>query len=266
MQRVLWRFIVLALITLLVLSLAPSRSTADEILVAAAASLTDVMKETAQAYSAARKHRIVFTFGASNFLARQIAAGAPADIFFSADTAQMDFLAKAGRLEPGTRKNLLSNRLVLIARKDARLSLEAPRDLLRPEVKRIALADPAAVPAGVYAKSYLSGEGLWEPLRSKIIPVLDVRATLAAVESGSVDAGIVYKTDAAISSGVRIVFPVSIEKGPNIAYPIALIKDSKNKATARDFLAHLSGPQGKAIFTKHGFVVLDEPRHPAGAP
>lgn len=257
MQGVRLQFIVLGLITLFVLPLTPSRSRADEILVAAAASLTDVLREIAQSYQTGHKHKVGFTFGASNFLVRQIDAGAPADIFFSADAAQMDFLEKTGRLEPGTRKNLLSNQLVVIARKDAQLSVASPRDLLKAEVKRIALADPAAVPVGVYAKKYLSDEGLWEKLRSKTIPVLDARATLAAVESGNVEAGFVYKTDAAISGKVRIVFYVPVEKGPKITYPVAIIKDSKKKSAARDFAGYLSSSAGNAIFKKYGFVALD---------
>ena len=230
---------------------------ADEILVSAAASLTDVLKEIGKAYHAKSNHKILLTLGPSNFLARQIDEGAPVDIFFSADLAQMDILEKNGRLEPGTRKNLLSNQLVMIVPSDSRLAIATPKDLLKPEVKRIALADPAAVPVGVYTSKYLTDEGLWDELKTKVIPVLDVRATLASVESGNVEAGFVYKTDAAISKKVKIVFEVPIEKGPKITYPITIVKESKKKDAARDFLSYLLTPAGKSIFKKYGFVVLD---------
>lgn len=235
----------------------PDSVRADEILVSAAASLTDVLKEIGKAYQAKSNHKILLTLGPSNFLARQIDEGAPVDVFFSADSAQMDILEKNGRLEPGTRKNLLSNQLVMIVPSDSRLAIATPKDLLKPEVKRIALADPATVPVGVYTSKYLADEGLWDKLKTKVIPVLDVRATLASVESANVEAGFVYKTDAAISKKVKIVFEVPIEKGPKITYPIAIVKESKKKDTARDFLSYLLTPAGKSIFKKYGFVVLD---------
>ena len=257
MQPVRLRGVVLAVITLAFSSFAPSRAHADAILVAAAASLTDVLKELAQSYEAKSTHKLFLNLGPSNFLARQIDEGAPSDIFISADTAQMDFLDGKGRLEPGTRKNLLSNQLVLIMRHDSPLAITSPKDLLKTEVKKIALADPNAVPVGVYTRNYLAGEALWDKVRLKIVPVLDVRATLAAVESGNVEAGFVYKTDAAISKAVKVVFSVPLDKGPKITYPIAIIKDSKKKEAARDVINYLLSPTGKSILKKYGFVVFD---------
>ena len=229
----------------------------DEILVAAAASLTDVLKELSAAYQSKSKNTVNFNFGPSSTLARQIEEGAPADVFFSADLAQMDNLNKKGRLEPGMRKNLLSNQLVIIVPADSKLAIGSPKDLLKPEVKRIALAEPSSVPVGVYSSKYLSDEGLWEKVKPKVVPVLDVRATLASVESGNVEAGFVYKTDAAISKKVKIVFEVPIDKGPKIVYPVAIVKESKRKDTARDFLNYVQIPASKELFKKYGFVVLD---------
>lgn len=249
--------VVFAFTTLFFFPLAPSRVLADEILIAAAASLVDALKELAQNYEAKSMHRLVLNLGPSNFLARQIDEGAPSDIFLSADTAQMDFLDGKGRLEPGTRRNLISNQLVVIVRYDSPLAITSPKDLLKAEVKKIALADPGAVPVGVYTRSYLVGEALWEKVKPKIVPVLDVRATLAAVESGNVEAGFVYKTDAAISKIVRVVFPVPLDKGPKITYPIAIVKHSKKKDAARDFINYVLHPAGISIFKKHGFIVLD---------
>ncbi|HEV8721889.1 MAG TPA: molybdate ABC transporter substrate-binding protein [Candidatus Binatia bacterium] len=241
---------------LLVLTCTHALARADEILVSAAASLTDALKDLGKAYQAKGKHTILLTLGPSNFLARQIDEGAPADIFFSADLAQMDLLDKNGRLEPGTRKNLLSNQLVVIVPANSKLSIASPKDLLKPEFKKIALADPAAVPVGVYTSKYLADEGLWDKVKPKIVPVLDVRATLASVESGNVEAGFVYKTEAAISQNVKTVFEVPLEKGPKITYPLAIVRESKKKEAARDFMNYVLGPAGKAAFKKYGFVVL----------
>ncbi len=244
------------LLALFLLS-AQATARADEILVSAAASLTDALKDIDRAYQLKGRHKILLTLGPSNFLARQIDEGAPVDIFFSADLAQMDLLDKDGRLEPGTRKNLLSNQLVIVVPKDSKLAITAPKDLLKPEVKKIALADPAAVPVGVYTSKYLTDESLWDKVQSKIVPVQDVRATLASVESGNVEAGFVYKTDAVISNKVRIAYEVPIEKGPKITYPVAIVKESKKKDGARDFMNFLLSPASKAMFKKFGFLVID---------
>ena len=230
---------------------------ADEILVSAAASLTDVLKEISTSYQGKSKHTLTFNFGPSSGLARQIEEGAPADIFFSADLPQMDALDKKNLLEPGTRKNLLSNQLVIIVPADSKLAIASPKDLLKSDVKKIALAEPGSVPVGVYSSKYLTEEGLWDQVKTKIVPVQDVRATLASVESGNVEAGFVYKTDAAISKKVKIVYEVPIENGPKIIYPVAIVKESKHKAAARDFVSYLQSAAAKDAFKKYGFVVLD---------
>ncbi|MEX0804699.1 MAG: molybdate ABC transporter substrate-binding protein [Candidatus Binatia bacterium] len=230
---------------------------ADKILVSAAASLTDVLKEISGGYQLKSKHTVKFNFGPSSGLARQIDEGAPADLFFSADLRQMDTLDKNGRLEPGTRKNLLSNQLVIIVPADSKLAISSPKDLLKVDIKRIALAEPSSVPVGVYSSKYLANEDMWDQVKPKVVPVQDVRATLAAVESGNVEAGFVYKTDAAISKKVKIVYEVPIDKGPKITYPVAIVKESKRKDTARDFMNYVQSPAAKNAFKKYGFVVLD---------
>lgn len=229
---------------------------ADEILVSAAASLQDVLTEISTAYRVTSKHTLKFNFGSSSALARQIEQGAPVDIFFSADVPQMNALDQNRRLEPGTRKTLLSNQLVMIVAADSKLALSSPADLLKAEIKRIALAEPSSVPAGVYTRSYLAAEGLWDEVKSKVVPVQDVRATLASVASGNVEAGFVYKTDVAVSKKVKIVFAVPVDKGPKIAYPAAIVRESKRKEAARDFLGYLQSPAAKETFKKYGFVVL----------
>ncbi len=242
---------------LLLFSTPPSAARADEILVSAAASLTDALQPIGAGYQAKAGHTVKFNFGPSSGLARQIEEGAPADIFFSADLAQMDALEKKKLLEPGTRKNLLSNQLVIIVPADSQIAIHSPKDLLKPEVKKIALAEPSSVPAGVYSSKYLADEGLWDQVKPKVVPVQDVRATLASVESGNVEAGFVYKTDAAVSKKVKIVYEVPINKGPKITYPVAIVKDSKRKDAARDFMNYVQSSAGKDLFKKYGFVVID---------
>lgn len=222
-----------------------------------AASLTDSLEEVSRAYQAKRRNKVRLNFGASGDLARQIEQGAPVDIFFSADLAKMDILEKKGLIDSTTRRNLLSNQLVFVVPIDSITAIRAVKDLLRPAVKRIAVAQPESAPIGIYTKKYLDSEGAWKDVASKIVPVLDVKATLAAVEAGNVDGGFVYKTDAALSKQARVAFAVPIEKGPKITYPIALVKESKERAAAADFMSFLASSAGKRVFKKYGFVVLE---------
>jgi len=235
-------------------TLALNIANAAEVNVYAAASLTDVLKEIAVNYEQQSSDKIVFNFGASGLLARQITEHAPADIFFSADEAKMDELQKAGLIVTETRRDLLSNSLVVIVPNDSSLAIASPDQLLS-KTQKIAIADPRAVPAGIYTKEYLSGIGLWEKLESKMVPTENVRAALAAVESGNVDAGFVYKTDANISKKVKIAFSVSIEKGPAIRYPVAIIKEGKNNAATEGFLRYLESANARKLFERYGFIV-----------
>jgi molybdate transport system substrate-binding protein len=221
----------------------------------AAASLTDSLKEIAAAYEKETGDRIAYNFGASSFLARQIEEGAPADIFFSADEAKMDQLAAKNLIVKETRKSRLSNSLVIVVASDAPLPISSPKDLSRPQIKRIALADPQTVPAGIYAKQHLEKINLWRAIQPKVIPTDNVRAALAAVEAGNADAGIVYKTDAAISKKVKIAHEISAAEGPPISYPVALLKDAKQPQAAKRFLDHLHGPAATRLFEKFGFIV-----------
>jgi molybdate transport system substrate-binding protein len=225
-----------------------------EVNVYAAASLTDVMKEIASAYEKESGDKILFNFGASNLLARQIIEGAPADMFLSADEAKMDGLEQAGLIATETRRDLLSNLLVIVVPYDSKLVIASPGELVT-KSQRIAVADPRAVPAGIYTKEYLTRLGLWQKLEPKIVPTENVRGALAAVESGNVDAGFVYKTDANISSKVRVAFTVAVEQGPPIRYPVALIKGAKEKSAAAKFLAYLQSAGARKTFERYGFIV-----------
>lgn len=231
-------------------------SRAAEINVYAAASLSDAMKQIAADYEKSSGDKIVFNFGASSFLARQISEGAPADIFFSADEAKMDDLQKKGLISPDTRKSRLSNQLVIVTASDNGAAVHSPADLASPAVKRVALADPKVVPAGIYAKEYLQKLKLWESVEPKVVPTENVRAALAAMESGNVEAGIVYKTDAAISKKVKVTYEVPIADGPKISYPMAIVKDSHQPQGAAQFLKYLDSDAAGKVFETNGFIVL----------
>ena len=229
----------------------------EPLTVSAAISLTDALEAIAAAYAEAGGGPIRFNFAGSNVLARQLVNGAPADLFVSADAAQMDVVAQAGVIEPGSRVDLLGNRLAVIARGGAASApIRRLEDLLRPEVKRIALGDPSAVPAGVYAREYLKAAGVWAPLESKVVPVANVRAALTVVENGSADAAIVYETDAALSTGATTAFIVSGPHAPRIIYPAAMVVRSRQPEAARRFLSFLRGSAASAIFRRFGFTPL----------
>jgi molybdate transport system substrate-binding protein len=227
------------------------------VLVFAAASLTDALKEIAASWEIAGGESVVFNFAASSLLARQIREGAPADLFLSADEAQMDGLERAGLVVPGTRRSVLSNTLVVVVPADSTLRIASERDLAGKGVERIALAEPTSVPVGVYSKKFFERVGIWDALTPKVVPTENARATLAAVESGNVDAGIVYRTDAAISKHVRIAFEIPAAMGPAISYPFALVKGAPRETEARRFLAYIGSPAARAVFVRYGFLVKD---------
>jgi molybdate transport system substrate-binding protein len=233
----------------------PSASLAGErILVFAAASTTDALQEVGRAFTQQHGPQVEFAFGASSDLARQAVAGAPADVFLSADAARMDQVEKAGLVQAGTRVELLSNRLVVVVPVDSKQKVASAADLQG--VKRLALADPAAVPAGLYAKAWLERAGVWKELEPRVVPALDVRAALAAVEADRVDAGIVYATDAAQSKRVRVVLTVPEAEGPRIVYPVAALSKGKASEAGRAFVRFLAGDTARRVFERYGFIVL----------
>jgi molybdate transport system substrate-binding protein len=243
-----------AALALALLAAGPAGGAAKpEITVFAAASLADAFKEAASAFEAAGGARVVFNFAASNDLARQIEAGASAQVFVSANREQVERLEKAGRVRPGTAFPLLGNTLVVIVPKDGKTgSLSGPRDLLA--FDRLALADPAGVPAGIYAREWLERARVWERLAARVVPTLDVRAALAAVAAGNLPAGVVYATDAASSDRVRVVYRVPAADAPEVRYIAAPVAGAPKAAAG--FLAFLRGPRARQIFLRHGFAPL----------
>jgi molybdate transport system substrate-binding protein len=236
-----------------------SAQAAPPLTVSAAASLTEVMEAAGRAYQESGGGPVRFNFGGSNVLARQIASGAPVDLFISADESQMDFAAAAHTIDTGSRIDLLGNRLAVIALPQRGVFADA-RALLDPGIRRIAIGDPAAVPAGVYARRYLESAGLWEALQPKLIPVANVRAALAAVDNGSADAAFAYVTDAAAAKAAQVALVISDPRAPRVVYPAAIVSASRNRAEAARFLAFLRGAAAAAIFSRHGFVPLATPR------
>ncbi len=216
---------------LALLLFAPAVHAAD-VQVFAAASLTDVLRDISRNYERTSGDRIVFNFAGSSTLQRQIEEGAPADIFISADEEKMNRLERQNLVDRGSRVSLLSNVLVIVGE----------RDLLK--AKSIALAEPSSVPAGIYAREWLTKRGLWERVKSKVIPTENVRAALAAVEAGNADSAIVYRTDDPRG--------FAIADGPPISYPFALTKSAT--PAARRFFAYLTSPAARAAFRRFGFI------------
>jgi molybdate transport system substrate-binding protein len=229
---------------------------ADEVEVFAASSLTDALKEIAANYEKTGSDKIIFNFAASSVLDMQIKAGGPADLFFSADEAKMNDLEKQGLIAPNSRKDLLSNTLAIVVASDSSATLTSAAQLADPQFKSIALGQPQSVPAGIYAKEYLQKIGIWSQVEPKVIPCENVRAALAAVESGNVAAGIVYKTDAMQSHKVKVAYEVAAADGPAIVYPAALLQASKHAAAAQAFLDYLGQPSSQTTFEKYGFGVI----------
>lgn len=226
------------------------------LLVSAPASLSEVIGVVADDFERENESRVLLNVAGSHLLATQILEGAPVDVFISADARQMDRVAAAGRIDAASRVNLLSNRLVGIVPSDRSGVLTSPQDLAGGTVRRIALGDPEVVPAGIYARRYLDSVGLWDAVAGKVAPAGSVRGALRAVESGAVDAGIVYRTDAMTSQAVSVAFEVPRADGPSIIYPAALAADTPNPAAARRFLDYLRSAAAGRVFEAAGFVTL----------
>jgi molybdate transport system substrate-binding protein len=250
--------IALALVTGSSLAARPSPQAAKaDLTVSAAISLKDALDEIKQAYVSANPGvSIAINYGASGTLQLQIEQGAPVDIFLSAAPKQMDALDAKGLLLPGSRRDILRDEVVLIVPKDSTAKISSFQDLTRPDVKKIALGEPVAVPAGQYAKQTLTTLGIYDAVNAKAVLAKDVRQVLTYVETGNVDAGIVYSTDALSSSKVKVVATAPPNSHDPVIYPGAVIKASKSAEAAIAFLDSLRQPQANAIFQKYGFVLV----------
>lgn len=241
--------------TLLVLLLAAATASAEAITVYAAASLKEALDAAARSFEAKTRDRVSVSYGGSNALARQIESGAPADLFISADTDWVEYVSGRGLAAPGSRRDLLANELVLIAPASSRTKVElaAGADIAGAlGGKRIALANPEAVPAGKYARAGFASLGLWKSLEGRIAAAENVRAALAFVARGEAALGVVYRTDAMAEPRVRIVGTFPAGSHPPIVYPMVRLKRSTARAPAA-FADYLASPEGRAIFARFGF-------------
>ena len=229
---------------------------AQPLTVFAAASLTDTLREVSRLWAQAGHPELRLSFGASSTLARQIEQGAPASLFASADERWMDYLARRGLIAADTRKDVLSNTLVLVvpATRPRAVTLAPGFDLagLLGPGGRLATGDPAHVPVGLYAAQALKALGLWETVEPRLARTQDVRAALLFVERGEAAAGIVYATDAAASRGVVIAGQFPAGSHDPVTYPFALTR-SGDTPEARALMTFLTGPEARAVFLRHGF-------------
>ncbi|MFH0821907.1 MAG: molybdate ABC transporter substrate-binding protein [Pseudomonadota bacterium] len=230
-----------------------------KVTVFAAASTTNAVNDIGKMFTEKTKGTVVPSYASSSTLAKQIENGAPADVFISADEPWMDYLEKRKLIEPGTRFDLLSNKLVLIAPVDAATSKVEIGPNFDPSALlgtgRLAVGDPDHVPAGKYAKAALEKLGAWKSVESKLARAADVRGALTLVERGEAPLGIVYSTDAAITAKVKVVGMFPPDSHPKIVYPVAL---TAGRATpeAKSFLDLLKTPEAKTVFEKYGFTTL----------
>lgn len=224
--------------------------------VSAAASVTDAMNEIIAIYQSQHPQiKIVPNYGASGSLMQQIEQGAPADIFLSAAKDKMDGLESKSLLIPGTRTNLLGNEIVLVCPENS--SLDGYAALTDATVKNISIGDPSSVPAGKYAKELLTNMGLWAGVEGKLVLAKDVRQVLSYVETGNVDAGIIYKSDLKVTDKVELVAVADKSKHTPIIYPAAVISDSKHPVQAKAFLSFLESEPAMKIFMKYGFTAAE---------
>ena len=233
-----------------------------QILVYAAASLTDALQEASAAYEKTAHVKVKSSFDSSSVLARQIEAGAPADVFVSADTAWTDYLQSHNLIQAASRKNFLGNRLVLITAADSQIQLKiAPHFPLATALGkgRLAIGDPGSVPAGRYGRSALTNLGVWEEIAPRLARAENVRVALLYVARGETPLGIVYASDALADKRVRVVDTFPADTHEPIVYPIALTTSATSQAAA--FVAYLAGPHGGEIFLKYGFTVPDHTDH-----
>ena len=225
----------------------------SSITVFAAASLADALQPLGEQFEAEHNTDVRFSFGGSTTLAQQIVRDAPADVFVSAGRGPMDHVESAQLLASGSRADLLGNALVLVGPAEG-VAIESPEGLLLENVRRIAMADPALAPAGAYAQEALEGLGLWELLQPKLVYGPDVRTAMQYAASGSVDAAVVYATDAAGVEGVRVLWRFPEGSHMPVRYPSAALADADNPEGAAHFLAFLRTEEAQAAFRAYGFT------------
>lgn len=235
---------------------APANAQAATLLIAAAASLQNVLEALDPIFEAANPGlKVNYTFAASGPLQQQIEQGAPVDLFISAAPRQMDALQKKNLILTNTRRNLLTNGLVLVVPHHSTLGLTGFRQLTNANVKRISVGEPRSVPAGQYAEEVFTKLGLLDQLRPKFVFGNSVRSVLGSVESGNADAGVVYTTDAKISNQVTQVATAPNNLHAPIVYPLAVISASRKQSGAHTYAQFLASRQAQTVFKRYGFGI-----------
>jgi molybdate transport system substrate-binding protein len=243
----------------LVAALAPAMALADDVIVFAAASLKNALDDVTTRYLNATGKMVTVSYAASSALAKQIEQAAPADIFFSADLAWMDYLAERNLIVADTRRSLLGNEIVLVVPKDsaATISIAAGFDLagLLGADGRLAMANVESVPAGKYGKAALQSLAVWDTVADRIVQADNVRAALAFVARGEAPAGIVYATDAAAEPTIKVIGVFPPDSHPPIVYPVALTTASRHP-DARAFFDFMQSAAARSAYEQQGFTVL----------
>lgn len=237
----------------------PTPAPKTELMIYAATSTRDALQSIEPIYEKSAGVELVFNFGSSGDLSKQITSAGKADVFLSADEKEMDKVEAEKLLATGTRVSLLSNQLVVVEPADgASVFTEpfAPVQIADPKITRLSLANVETVPAGRYAKAWLEKVGVWQDVSERVLPAVDVRAALAAVESAGAQAGIVYRTDMVKSKRARVAFAVPMEQGPKISYPVAVLAGRPPEKQARAFVEYIASPAARGAFEELGFVFL----------
>ncbi|MDF8359403.1 molybdate ABC transporter substrate-binding protein [Achromobacter anxifer] len=230
-----------------------ANANAGDLVVSAAASLTNAFKEVAQGYE--KEHagtKVILNFGASDVLLQQVVKGAPADVFASADQKAMDKAVEEKAVKPASRVDFAANQVVLIVPADSKANITALKDLTRDDVKRIAYGNPASVPVGRYTQGALEAAGLWKEVQAKSVLAQNVRQSLDYVARGEVDAGFVFATDAAIMAD-KVKVAVRVPSQTPVTYPIAVTTREAAAKEAESFVAYVLSPAGQAILSRYGF-------------
>lgn len=253
------KFLAIICAALLITGCGGSEQKPVEIHVSAAASLTNVMNELAELYGKDNPNvKIIFNFGSSGALQQAIENGGDTDLFYSAAQKQMNALDEKGELAEGTRKDLLRNEVVLIVPADSNKGITSYDDVASDKVEKIALGEPKGVPVGQYSEEIFTALNILDAVKAKAVYGSDVRQVLAWTESGEVDCGVVYATDAAISDKVKVICAAPEGTHKPVIYPAAVIKSSKNLDAAKKFLDFTSSDVAKKVFAKYGFKSIDK--------
>ena len=229
-----------------------TNTSSQDLTVAAASDLTPAFEEIGRAFESAHKRKVVFVFGSTGMLTRQIENGAPMDLFAAANVSYIDELEKEGLIIPGTRAVYARGRIALWSSLESNLRYEGIADLARPEFTRIAIANPDHAPYGLAARQALESAGVWDRVKPKLVYADNIRQALQYAETGNVEVAIVALSLSVQSRGRWTLIPEELHKP--IDQGLGIIKTTKNEQAARDFISFLSGPQGRAIMQKYGFT------------